>query len=168
VIAAEDQHFYEHAGFDPSAIAAWLSLNAERGSIVGGASTITQQLAKLLYVGDERTHVRKLRELLYAVEMERTLGKAHILDLYLAIVPWGPGICGADAAAGHYFGKEVDDLTVAEAAWMAGMLRNPQRAAEDPAGHVERALWVVDGMTRFPRAQRRSAHRELARPIAWK
>jgi hypothetical protein len=166
VIAAEDQRFYEHAGFDPAAIADWVSLNARRRSIVGGASTLTQQLAKLLFVGGQRTHLRKLRELLYAVEMEHRLGKAQILDLYLALAPWGPGICGADAAARHYFGKAVEALAVSEAAWMAGVLRNASSVAMDAKAQAARAARVVGAMSGISRTQRRAALRALAQTAA--
>jgi monofunctional glycosyltransferase len=161
VIAAEDQNFFEHAGYDTQAITASFTANVDHGGILLGASTLTQQLAKLLFVGDERNHLRKLRELLYAVEMERTLGKAQILDLYLATAPWGENQFGADAAARHYFGKHTETLNLAEAAWLASMLRNPARAIDDPATHIQRSLWVVDGMRRISHRQRHHAQREL-------
>jgi hypothetical protein len=161
VIAAEDQNFFEHAGYDTQAMAASFSTNVDHGGILLGASTLTQQLAKILFVGDERSHVRKLRELLYAVEMERTLGKAQILELYLATAPWGENLFGADEAARHYFGKPTEALNIAEAAWLAGMLRNPARALDDPAAHLQRSLWVVDGMRRISHRQRKHALREL-------
>jgi hypothetical protein len=163
VIAAEDQNFYKHGGYDTGAIGAWLAVNSDRRAIVGGASTISQQLAKLLYVGGERTHIRKLRELLYAAEMERTLGKARVLELYLMIAPWGPGVCGASAAAHYYFHKSVDELTVVEAAWMAGLLRNPARVDPSVAVQSKRTYWIVDQMITIPRARRDAALEELGR-----
>jgi len=147
VLAAEDQRFYEHRGYDPAEIAAALALNTRRRAPARGASTLTQQLAKVLFVGAERTHVRKLRELLYAVEMERTLGKAQILRLYLQIAPWGEGVCGAEAAARRYFGRPIASLTLAQAASLAGLLRNPERELRDPAAHLERARRIAAGMT---------------------
>jgi membrane peptidoglycan carboxypeptidase len=91
--------------------------------------------------------VRKLRELLYAVELDRTLGKARVLNLYLAIVPWGDGQCGAAAAARHYLKKRVDVLTPTEAAWLASLLRAPDRdiARYERSGEidVERVRWVI-------------------------
>jgi hypothetical protein len=130
VLAAEDQRFDEHEGFDRVQIAAVLA-SIDGGVPRGGASTITQQLARTLFTGAERTAARKLREALYAVEMERTLGKGKILALYLNTVHWGPGLCGADAAARAYFGKRPGELTPLEAAWLATVLPNPQRAYED-------------------------------------
>jgi hypothetical protein len=143
VLAAEDQRFFDHPGYDTQEIAAALTLfearhhassNAGAGAhgapALRGASTLTQQLARTLYTGGERSAIRKLRELLYAVEMERTLGKQRILELYLNTVDWGPGVCGGRIAARTYFGKAPAKLTTLEAAWLAAALRSPQRAYE--------------------------------------
>jgi hypothetical protein len=127
VLAAEDQRFGTHPGYDADEIAHALASTAPRGP-ERGASTITQQLARTIFTGPDRTAVRKQRELLYAVEMERTLGKARIFELYLNTVDWGPGICGANAAARIYFKKPPAKLTSLEAAWLAGILRNPHAA----------------------------------------
>jgi penicillin-binding protein 1A len=99
VIAAEDQRFFTHPGYDLTELTASIDDNQKAGQIERGGSTLTQQLARLLVTGSERTAERKLREMLYAVEMEQTLGKARILELYLDNAPWGDGICGAQAAA---------------------------------------------------------------------
>lgn len=128
VLAAEDQRFHQHAGYDEQALAE--ILEDVDGRPRRGGSSITQQLARTLFTGGERTAARKLRELLYAVEMERTLGKARILELYLNTVDWGPGVCGAKAAARAYFNKAPARLTALEAAWLAGVLRNPHSAWE--------------------------------------
>jgi len=134
--------------------------------IARGASTITQQLARTLFTGGERTVARKLREMLYAVEMERTLGKRGILALYLNTVDWGPGICGADAAARRYFGKRPGELTPLEAAWLASILPNPGQAyvGEFLTGRADSAgaVRVLRQMRELPRAQReRSASQTL-------
>jgi hypothetical protein len=156
-IAAEDQRFLEHAGVDATELAA-LFADID-GAPRRGASTLTQQLARTLYTGGERTAARKLRELLYALEMERTLGKARVLELYLNTVHWGPGICGARAAARRYFNKSPARLTAIEAAWLAGILRHPHTAyAEQFVARTperEHAVWVVQQMREFPRADRR-------------
>ena len=104
VVAAEDQRFYEHPGYDLAELTAALTGNQQAQRTQRGASTLSQQLTKLLITGDERSAVRKLRETLYAVEMERTLGKARILRLYLDNAPWGQQLCGAEPAAQFYFG----------------------------------------------------------------
>lgn len=118
--------------------AAW-SLNQRHHDAARGGSTLSQQLAKLIYAGDDRHHLRKLRELLYAVELDRTLGKARVLHLYLAMAPWGEGRCGAAAAARHYLNKRVDRLTPTEAAWLASLLRHPDQGATN----VEHMAWVI-------------------------
>jgi len=146
VLAAEDQRFGTHPGYDADEIAHALA-RTPSGGPERGASTITQQVARTLFTGADRTAVRKLRELLYAVEMERTLGKARILELYLNTIDWGPGICGADAAARIYFKKPPAKLTALEAAWLAGILRNPHTAYERQflagAPRIERAQQVL-------------------------
>ncbi|MES2185234.1 MAG: biosynthetic peptidoglycan transglycosylase [Pseudomonadota bacterium] len=159
VIAAEDQRFEEHPGYDPQELAAALGANQARGQALRGGSTLTQQLAKLLVAGDERSAERKLRELLYAVEMEQTLGKARILQLYLDNVPWGEGVCGAEAAARHYFGRSARSLVPAQAVWLAAMLHNPGREAASwqETGDINRtrAGWVADGVRGVPGLGRR-------------
>lgn len=167
VLAAEDQRFMQHAGFDPVELThalARVDLDHD-GRAPRGASTLTQQLARTLFTGHERTLARKLRELLYAVEMERTLGKARILQLYLNTVDWGPGLCGARAAARTYFNKRVAQLSPLEAAWLAGVLRAPHAAHKHQflAGQVERerAQWVLMQMRELPRAQRERAARQV-------
>lgn len=162
VVAAEDQRFYEHHGIDPEEMQAALAANDARQGIARGGSTLTQQLARLLFAGSDRSLTRKLREALYAVEMEDTLGKAQILDLYLAVAPWGPGLCGAEPAARHYFGKPVARLSTLEAAWLAALLRNPSQAGTAPIAFIERTRWVVDAMVAVPRSERRTAVAELA------
>jgi hypothetical protein len=166
VLAAEDQRFHEHEGFDRKEIAAVLASIDEPGP-GRGASTITQQLARTLFTGGERTGARKLRELLYAVEMERTLGKGMILALYLNTVHWGAGICGADAAARAYFGKRPGELTPLEAAWLASILPNPQGAFDNEflarAPDLSRATRVLQQMRSLPRRDReRWAQQPLA------
>lgn len=156
VIAAEDQRFYDHPGYDLAELSAALARNHEAQRIERGASTLSQQVAKLLATGDERSPVRKLREVLYAVEMERTLGKARILRLYLDNAPWGTGsLCGAEAAAQHYFAVRAHELTPSQAAWLAAMLHSPAQEAERWAAtgqvNLARAQWValnMRGMTR--------------------
>jgi hypothetical protein len=166
VIAAEDQRFHEHAGIDESEIANLLG--ALDGAPRRGASTITQQLARTLYTGAERSAMRKLREVLYATEMERTLSKARILELYLNTVDWGPGLCGARSAARAYFNKTPAKLSPIEAAWLAGILRNPHAAHADQFTHRAadrtRAEWVLLQMRDWPRRDRVRWSRE---PLAF-
>lgn len=166
VIAAEDQRFDEHTGFDQTEIARVLAPDEGEALRLRGASTITQQLARTLFTGSERSAARKLRELLYAVEMEHTLGKPRILELYLNTVDWGPGLCGARAAARAYFGKRAAHLTPLETAWLAGILRAPhaahqQQFATGTPDH-ERARTALMQMRSLPKAEReRWARRTL-------
>lgn len=145
VVAAEDQRFFDHPGYDLTELAAAAARNGQAQRIERGASTLSQQVAKLMATGGERSPVRKLRELLHAVEMERTLGKARILRLYLDHAPWGAnGLCGAEAAAAHYFGVRAHELTPGQSAWLAAMLHNPSMEAE---------RWAATGRINLPRAQ---------------
>ena len=158
VVAAEDQRFYEHPGYDLAEVAAALARNQQEQRTARGGSTLSQQLAKLLVTGGERSPVRKLRELLHAVEMEQTLGKPRILRLYLDNAPWGEGLCGAEAAAQHYFGMRAHELRITQASWLAAMLHNPEleakRWAENGKINTARAQWVVLGLRGLPRARR--------------
>jgi len=126
VIAAEDQKFADHWGFDVAAIRAALSHN-ERGGSLRGASTLSQQVAKNLFLGPEKTLRRKLREAILARRLERVLTKDEILTVYLNVAEWGEGIAGAEAAARRYFGKSAADLNWSEAALLAGILPNPRK-----------------------------------------
>ena len=155
VLAAEDQRFFDHPGYDLRELQAAIGTNQASGGVRRGASTLSQQLAKRLVTGDERSAQRKLRELLYAVEMEQTLGKARILQLYLDNAPWGAGVCGAEAAARHYFGRSARRLEPAQAVWLAAMLHNPEAEAARWAqtGDIAqaRAAWVAQGVRAGPR-----------------
>jgi membrane peptidoglycan carboxypeptidase len=173
VIAAEDQRFAQHAGIDDVEVARVLARLAlvDDGDVPRGASTLTQQLARTLFTGGERTLSRKLRETLYALEMERTLGKQRILELYLNTVDWGPGLCGARAAARAYFAKAPARLDPLEAAWLAAILRHPHRSWREE--FVERrpdrtAALAVHGqrrdLSRRERAQSMPHELRLAEP----
>jgi monofunctional biosynthetic peptidoglycan transglycosylase len=173
-VAAEDQRFFEHQGFDLAELTSSLTRNQQAQRIERGASTLSQQLAKLLLTGDERSPLRKLRELLYAVEMERTLGKPRILRLYLDNAPWGPRLCGAQAAAAHYFGARAHELSPAQAAWLAAMLHNPaleaQRWADTGQINLARAQWVAMGMRGLTRKQKLTLVEDMAArdwPATW-
>ena len=124
VLAAEDQRFELHPGYDDTELASLLA-SVEPEGLRRGASTLTQQLARTLFTGGEKTVARKLRELLYAIEMERTLGKPRILELYLNTVDWGPGLCGARAAARTYFPQapRAADTARGGVAWPASCAR---------------------------------------------
>jgi hypothetical protein len=166
VISAEDQRFFNHPGYDLTELAASLAANQKAARTERGGSTLTQQLAKILVTGGEQNAQRKLRELLYAVEMEQTLGKARILALYLDNAPWGAHICGAEAAAQTYFKRPANQLEPAQAVWLAAMLTNPALAARkwQEEGHIDidRANKVADGVRGITKAQRAALLRSVA------
>ena len=158
------------AGFDLVEFTSAFQRNQREGHIERGASTLSQQLARLLVTGSERTPTRKLRELLYAVEMEQTLGKARILRLYLDNAPWGDGICGADAAARQYFGLRALELDAGQAVWLAAMLHNPAMEAHQWATtgriNVARAQWVATGLRPMLRSEREELSNSLTE-VVW-
>jgi len=125
VIYSEDWKFYEHDGVDWDAIENALHKNLAKGSLAMGGSTITQQLAKNLYLSPSKSFVRKVRELLISFSLEDHLSKQRILELYLNVVEWGDGIFGAEAAAQHWFHHSAQALTPAEAVRLAIALPNP-------------------------------------------
>lgn len=166
VIAAEDQRFFQHPGYDLTELGAAVAANQKAGQVERGGSTLTQQLTKLLVTGSERTGERKLRELLYAVEMEQTLGKARILQLYLDNAPWGGETCGAEAAARRYFKRSASRLEPAQAVWLAAMLHQPsaELAQWQRSGNIDaaRAKWVAEGIRGITRGQREALLKSVA------
>ena len=147
-IAIEDRRFYEHFGVDPFGIARALIANVVKGGVSQGGSTITQQLAKNLFLTQERTLPRKFQELILALWLEHKFSKAQILDLYLNRVYFGSGAYGVEAAAQRYFGKSARRVTLAEAALLAGLVKSPSRLAptRNPDGAERRAHVVLAAM----------------------
>ncbi|HRK02533.1 MAG TPA: transglycosylase domain-containing protein [Oligoflexia bacterium] len=128
ILAAEDATFWKHGGYSAEAIRAAIEHNAKpNAKIKRGGSTITQQVVKNVFLSPEKTISRKLRELLLSVELERKLPKAKILEIYLNIAEWGPGVYGIEAASWRYFDKPSSLLTAREGAILAFMLPNPIR-----------------------------------------
>ena len=128
VVAAEDARFLDHEGFDWEAIQKAMAKNEKRGRVVSGASTISQQLAKNLFLSGERSWLRKGQEAFITWMMENTLSKRRILELYLNVAEWGDeGIFGAEAAARHHFGIPAAALDPNQAAWLAVILPSPRR-----------------------------------------
>jgi monofunctional biosynthetic peptidoglycan transglycosylase len=126
VVAGEDAKFYRHGGFDIQAMKAAALKDLEEGKFARGGSTITQQLAKNLYLSREKTVVRKLREAMIAYQLERTLTKKRILELYLNVVELGPDVYGVENGSRFYFGKGAQALNPKEAAFLAAMLPGPK------------------------------------------
>ena len=127
VVAAEDAKFVGHEGFDWEAIGKALEKNERRGKVVSGASTISQQLAKNLFLSGERSWLRKGQEAVITWMLESTLSKRRILELYLNYAEWGEGVFGAEAAARYHFGVGAGALNAEQAAWLAVTLPSPRR-----------------------------------------
>ncbi len=138
IIAIEDQRFYDHSGVDIVRVGGAALANLREGRRAEGASTITQQLARLSFLNFEKTYTRKLQEAILATVLDAEYSKEQILELYLNKVYFGSGLYGAEAAARGYFGKPASDLTVAEAALLAGLVKAPSNYA--PTVNKERAV----------------------------
>jgi monofunctional biosynthetic peptidoglycan transglycosylase len=138
VIVTEDAAFFDHDGVDLAEIRASLEKNWEEGQFLRGASTITQQLAKNLYLSPSRNPMRKVTELLITRRLEAALSKQRIFEIYLNMIEWGDGIFGCEAASRAYFGKSCASLDVPEAALMAGAIINPRE--HSPAKPTRRLL----------------------------
>ncbi|MDD5711485.1 MAG: monofunctional biosynthetic peptidoglycan transglycosylase [Smithellaceae bacterium] len=127
VIIAEDDHFWSHDGFDFEAMQKALEKDLKKKKLKAGGSTISQQLAKNLYLSPSKNPVRKVKEAILTWRIERNLSKRRIMELYLNVAEWGDGLFGVEAAARRYFGKTAADLSAYEAARLAAALPNPIR-----------------------------------------
>ena len=167
-IAAEDSNFYRHRGVDVSGIARAAMANFTAGGVVQGGSTITQQVVKSLLLTPEKSYERKAKEILLSLRLERELSKDEILYLYLNLIYLGSGSYGIGAAAKEYFGKDVSQLTVAEAALLAGLPQAPSRYS--PRRHWKRAKhrqrYVLERMAREKFVTWKEAEQALRTPIA--
>jgi len=165
-IAIEDRRFYSHRGVDPFGIARALVADIFHRGAAQGGSTITQQLAKNLFLTQERTVTRKLQEIVLALWLEHKFSKTQILELYLNRVYFGAGAYGIEGAAQRYFGKSARHLTLAEAAMLAGLVQAPSRLApsRNPAGAERRAALVLADMVELKMIAPASAKLALARP----
>ena len=165
-IAIEDRRFYAHWGIDPMGIARAISANLlHRGGVQGG-STLTQQLAKNLFLTQERTMSRKIQEAILALWLEHKYSKDQILELYLNRVYFGSGAYGVEAATQKYFGHSARDATLAEAAVLAGLMKAPTKLApnRNPEGASERAAQVITAMAQEGHITEAMAKVALGRP----
>ncbi len=169
IIAAEDANFYEHEGLDFFGIIRALMKNIRAGGIVQGGSTITQQVVKSLLLTPERSIKRKIREAILAYRLERSLSKEEILYLYLNQIYFGHGAYGVQVAAKNYFGHDVAEVDLAEAALLAGLPRAPSRYSPARKGNTalarERQEYVLERMQEENLISREQAEQALARPI---
>jgi monofunctional biosynthetic peptidoglycan transglycosylase len=132
MVASEDATFVDHDGFDWEGIRKAQEKNQDKGRIVAGGSTITQQLAKNLFLSPSRSYIRKGQEAIITVMLEKLLDKQRILELYLNVIEWGNGVFGAEAAARRYYGVAAAGLSQEQAARLAAMTPSPRRFERDP------------------------------------
>ena len=152
MVAAEDAKFIDHEGFDWDGIQLALEKNQKKGRVVAGGSTITQQLAKNLFLTPSRSYWRKAEEAVITVMLEALLPKRRILELYLNVIEFGNGMFGAEAAARHYFGVSASQLSAEQAARLAAMAPNPRFYERNPgAPGLNRKIHII--VARMPAAE---------------
>jgi monofunctional glycosyltransferase len=148
-ISGEDQRFWEHNGLDISALQKAMVKNLTEGEVIRGGSTITQQLAKNLFLHEGKSYTRKLHEAYLTLLLEATLPKERIIELYLNMIEWGDGIYGAEAAAQLYFHHSAKTLSKDEAAHLAAMIPNPRTVynpKQNPARHAKHKRFILKWM----------------------
>jgi penicillin-binding protein 1A len=166
-VAIEDKRFYAHGAFDPIGIARAVAVDLAKGRTAQGASTITQQLVRNLFLTDDQTIERKTQELLLAVQMEQKYSKRQILELYLSRVYFGSGCYGIQAASRRFFGKPAEKLTVREAAALAAVMKSPSEYSpvDQPERSAERTKLVLDAMVDTHAITPAQRTRALAHPL---
>lgn len=146
VLVAEDDAFFQHGGLDWNEIRASAKRNWEERRLARGGSTVTQQLARNLFLGTARTPTRKLTEVFLATRLERALTKRRIFELYLNLIEWGDGVYGIESAARHYFGVPASALNPRQAVLLAAVIINPRRySVLDPSSRIERRARMIAG-----------------------
>jgi monofunctional biosynthetic peptidoglycan transglycosylase len=151
VLIAEDAAFFQHEGLDYNEIREAIKVNAEKLEFARGASTITQQLAKNLYLSPSKNPLRKLKELAITFSLERHLTKRRIFEIYLNVIEWGDGIYGAEAAARAFYGRSCSSLSEEEAAALAAVIINPRRYSpvEQNKRIRNRAAMILERMHKY-------------------
>ena len=165
VIVAEDANFYKHEGIDVKAIRNAIRYDLEKKRMAKGASTITQQVAKNLYLSREKTITRKVKEIILAMRMEQELTKGRIIELYLNVVELGPMVYGIGNGARYYFGKPASALTPRESAFLTAMLPGP-RVAYNPYNNLQRVLKRSDKILGLLRKRGVLTEEEYQRALA--
>jgi penicillin-binding protein 4 len=167
-VTIEDKHFYQHSGVDAGAIGRALIVNSQSDSISQGGSTITQQLARNLFLTQEKTYNRKLTELLYSYQLERKLSKQEILELYINAIYYSNGRYGIESASRFYFGKHVNDLTKAQLAFLTSIPNNPN--LYNPLKHFDstkqRQTRILDQMVNAGKLSRTEYNNIVKEPIS--
>ncbi len=167
IVVAEDGTFFSHTGFDWYEVQESIEKNITKGRAVRGASTITQQLAKNLYLSTSKDPVRKAKEACITVLLEQSLSKNRILELYLNVIEWGRGVFGIDAAARTYFGKSASNLTLEEATRLAAVIPSPlkHRPDEDSRYVLRRKSIVLRRMSSRYQSQSSTFEEKSSRSI---
>lgn len=165
VILAEDANFYKHEGVDVKAIKQAIKHDLEKKSLARGASTITQQTAKNIFLSREKTITRKFKELYLALRMEQELTKGRIIELYLNVAEFGPMVYGVGHASRYYFNKPAADMTPRECAFLAAMLPGP-RVAYNPYRNMAKVLRRSDMILKLLRSKRVLSDEEYALAVA--
>lgn len=167
VIATEDKNFYKHRGFDTLGLVRSAITNIKAGSLKQGASTITQQLARILFLSNERTFDRKIKELIIAHRIEKTISKDEILEMYMNSVYLGAGTYGVLSASKTYFDKELDELTLAEAALIAGLPQAPSVYSPftNPDAAINRRNQVLKRMLKTGYIDKKQYNAALNEPL---
>ena len=170
VLVAEDDAFWQHEGVDFEQLQESLQRDWAKGRFVRGGSTITQQLAKNLYLSPSKNPLRKLRELIIARRLEAALSKARIFEIYLNVIEWGDGIYGIEPAAQRYFGKPASELLPEEAAVLAAMIPNPRRYT--PSQNLKylekRKAQILERLMRSKYLAPEEYQAAIVRPIAFR
>jgi monofunctional biosynthetic peptidoglycan transglycosylase len=165
VRVAEDARFFDHEGIDYEEISEAIQKNLNQGRYARGASTITQQLAKNLYLSTERSLIRKIKEFFLALRLEEELSKNRIFHLYLNVIEFGPGIFGVEAAARHYFGKSVGQLSLEEIVRLTAVI--PKPLSENPTRNSSwmkwKAGWILTTLRKTGHIRSEQYHQASAR-----
>lgn len=173
VVVSEDWAFYQHKGYDPQQMREAFKEDWEEGAFVRGASTITQQVARNVFLSKDKNLWRKLKELFVAVEMEGKLGKRRILEVYFNIAEWGPGIYGIGPASQYYFHKPPSELTAKEGAFLAMLLPSPVRYGQSfrskklTAYARETVESILNKMTQAHMISEEERDREVGTPLSF-
>jgi monofunctional biosynthetic peptidoglycan transglycosylase len=170
VLIAEDSGFFQHTGYDVDEIKESIKRNWREKRFARGASTITQQLAKNMYLSPSRNPLRKVKEFMIAQELERRLSKQRIFEIYLNVIEWGDGIYGIESAARRYFGKPASELRPEEAAILAAMIPNPRRytPALNRKYLEKRKKEILDRLARWKYLPADQYQAALVRPVVFR
>ncbi|MBZ5554299.1 MAG: monofunctional biosynthetic peptidoglycan transglycosylase [Acidobacteriia bacterium] len=167
VLIGEDDAFFQHEGFDYQRIKEALTVDWEQKRFARGASTVTQQLAKNLFLSTSKNPVRKLKEAVLAYRLERDLGKRRIFEIYLNVIEWGQNVYGAEAASRYYLGKSAAQLTLNEAVLLAAIIPNPLRM--NPLISLKRSQLrrsiILDRMYRYHHISEEEYRAALSAPL---